>query len=140
MQGPVVHLMSSLYPSLGTSIHLWRNSLYSTSALFRTRTTSFDARVETDMAEPQPSGIQEGDQGPSAVPASKEDRKTANALSNLDAKADNDTTVKQADTEALGKAMKNLDVGGSAGKEPQVKAVKIDAADVTLLVSTLPPS
>ena len=97
------------------------------------------------MAEPQPAGVQEGEQGPSAIPASSEDRKAAADLSNLDSKADNDTTPKQADTEALGKAMQGLDVsgdsktgnqdGGSTGKEPPKTLVKVDPADVTLLVS-----
>lgn len=91
------------------------------------------------MAEPQPDGIQEGDHVPSAAPASAEDRKAAAALSNLDTAADNDNTSKQADTEALGKAMKGLDVSGNAtaGAQASKKAVKIDPADVTLLVSSL---
>lgn len=87
------------------------------------------------MAEPQPEGIQEGDQAPLAAPSSSEDRKAATALSNLDAKADNDTVVKQADPEALGRAMKDLKVGDTQVKEPPAKAVKVDAADVTFLVS-----
>lgn len=91
------------------------------------------------MAEPQPAGIQEGDHVPSAAPASAEDRRAAAALSNLDTAADNDNTSKQADTEALGKAMKGLDVSGNAiaGAQASKKAVKVDPADVTLLVSSL---
>lgn len=88
------------------------------------------------MAEPQPAGIQEGDQRPLAVPSSAEDRKTVAALSNLDAQADNDTTIKQADTEALGNAMKGLSVGTHAAAAAQKKAVKVDIADVTMLVSS----
>ncbi|KAF1349969.1 hypothetical protein BDV97DRAFT_352880 [Delphinella strobiligena] len=89
------------------------------------------------MAEPQPAGIREGDPTPSAVPSSAEDRKTAAALSNLDAQADNDTTIKQADTEALGNAMKGLSVGTHAAAAAQKKAVKVDSADVTMLAQQL---
>jgi len=98
------------------------------------------------MAEPQPAEIKEGDQTPSATPSSSEDRKTAAALSNLDANVDNDMTSKQADTEALGKAMKDMNVndGPTSGAQkanvttqgPSKAAVKVNPADVTLLVST----
>lgn len=84
--------------------------------------------------EPQPSTIQEGDQASLATPSSAEDRKAAASLSNLDAKADGDTTIRQADTEALGKAMKNLDVRGDTQAGASRKVVKVDAADVNLLV------
>lgn len=91
----------------------------------------------TIMAEPQPAGIQEGDQAPSSVPTSAEDRKAAAALSNLDASGDNETTIKQSDPEALGKAMKGLSVssGNAGGVQASKKVVKVDAADVALLVS-----
>lgn len=88
------------------------------------------------MAEPQSAGIQKGDQTPSTVPSSAEDRKTAAALSNLDAQADNDTTIKQADTEALGNAMKGLSVATHTVAAAQKKAVKVDTADVSMLVSS----
>jgi len=98
------------------------------------------------MAEPQPSDIKEGAQTPTAIPSSSEDRKAAAALSNLDGNVDNDTTSKQADTEALGKAMKDMNVndgptsgaqkGNVTTQEPSKAAVKVNPADVTLLVST----
>jgi hypothetical protein len=78
------------------------------------------------------------------VPASAEDRKAAAALSKLDARGDDDvaTPAKEVDADALGKAMQNLSVGegkgekADAGKkvEEQKKKIKVDAADVALLV------
>jgi len=89
------------------------------------------------MAEPQPSNVREGDQAPESVPASAEDRKQEAAMSSLDAKADAITATK-ADKDALGKAMQNLgeDVSGKKDEKPveQKKAVKVDIADVSLLV------
>ena len=85
------------------------------------------------MAEPQPAGIQEGVQGSSAA--------FSNLDSKMDMKTDNHDTVKQADTEALGKAMEGLDISGnvqkagSNGKDLSKALVKVDPADVTLLVS-----
>jgi hypothetical protein len=68
------------------------------------------------------------------VPASAEDRKAAAALSNLDSRGtDDDVVKKDVDTEALGKAMQNLDVKGK-GEEKAAK-IKVEAADVKLLVS-----
>ncbi|KAI9831142.1 MAG: hypothetical protein M1819_005230 [Sarea resinae] len=112
------------------------------------------------MAEPQPSQVHEGATGPRAAeieegdaaqPKSAEDRKTAAALSSLDARGDDDAaTGKEIDTEALGKAMKILDVGGKAasvkktvkdeGKEKEEKrkaAIKVKAEDVGFLVEEL---
>lgn len=96
--------------------------------------------------EPQPSNIQEGaDLEP--VPANAEDRKAAQALSALDAKGDEDASQpkKEVEIKALGEAMKNLEFAqGGASKKPASetkkeqeapkKLVKVDAADVTLLV------
>lgn len=94
------------------------------------------------MAEPQPSIVQEGDQAPEAVPAAAEDRKAADAMSKLDARGEDDgSNKKEVDSKALGDAMQRLDVGGKKDapkKEGEVeekkKVVKVDQADVTLLV------
>ncbi|GAB7355846.1 hypothetical protein MBLNU459_g6508t1 [Dothideomycetes sp. NU459] len=92
------------------------------------------------MAEPQPSNVREGDQAPESVPSSAEDRKQEAAMSSLDAKAE--TTTTKADKDALGKAMQNLGGGDASGPKEgkpveQKKAVKVDLADVTLLVEHL---
>jgi hypothetical protein len=73
------------------------------------------------------------------VPKNAEDRKTAASLSKLEGRNDDDEQVKGkgVDSEALGQAMKNLDVkddSASKPKEPE-KKIKLDPADVTLLVS-----
>jgi hypothetical protein len=85
-------------------------------------------------SEPAPSNDNDGD-----LPTAKsaEDRKAAAALSNLDSRGADDESGKKhdVDTEALGKAMENLDVSkkdGDAGKK-----VKVEAKDITLLVSIL---
>ena len=109
--------------------------------------------------EPQPPTIHEGadpEDDPPIAPKSAEDRKTAAALSSLDKRGDEDDdgasgAKSQLDQEALGKAMSRLEVGGSkksgesAGKGKEAKegevvrrkAVKVDQADVVLLVSFL---
>ncbi|KAL1303861.1 hypothetical protein AAFC00_000317 [Neodothiora populina] len=93
------------------------------------------------MAEPQPTDIQEGDHVPSA-----EDRKAAAALSNLDANTESNNASRQADTEALGRAMQDLNVRSDATAGAQQEGVnsavtrkvaKVDATDVTLLVQQL---
>ncbi|KAF2402704.1 hypothetical protein EJ06DRAFT_472468 [Trichodelitschia bisporula] len=86
--------------------------------------------------EPQPATITEGADatGDPPLPTNAEDRKAAEALSNLDrADADEDRDV---DSEALGQAMKKLDVGGKKA-EAASKKVKIEAGDVALLVDQL---
>ncbi|KAI9794249.1 MAG: hypothetical protein M1816_006175 [Peltula sp. TS41687] len=119
------------------------------------------------MAEPQPSLIHEGvdmieDDVPS-FPKSAEDRKAAAALNSVAAGARDDdddyhssAAAAQVDTEALGRAMKNLDVknkdgdnkndkgGGQGGEEDAAAAaerkkaaVKVDQVDVALLVDEL---
>lgn len=100
------------------------------------------------MAEPQPPNVQEGADAPDVLPANAEDRKAAAALSSLDAKgADEDSGAakKNVDLKALGEAMKSLEMGQAPKKptaesavkkeEAPKKLVKVDAADVTLLVS-----
>ncbi|CAK4029031.1 Hypothetical predicted protein [Lecanosticta acicola] len=104
--------------------------------------------------EPQPSNIQEGaDLEP--VPANAEDRKAAQALSSLNAKSDEDASgpKKEVDVKALGEAMRNLELaqgttgtgGAGSNKKPEAKKeqeapkklIKVDAADVALLVEQL---
>jgi hypothetical protein len=102
------------------------------------------------MAEAQPPTIIEGattgdvdDEIPVAA-KSAEDRKAAAALSSLDApREDESTSTKDVDQEAVRKAMERL--GGAAttngtktkkddDKKVVKKTVKVDPADVTLLV------
>ncbi|ATY59205.1 hypothetical protein A9K55_003350 [Cordyceps militaris] len=70
------------------------------------------------------------------VPANAEDRKTANALANLDDSRD-DTSASSAaapvDLAAVSKATK----GPAATKDAAYKNVKVEAADVALLVEEL---
>ena len=95
------------------------------------------------MAEPQPPNVHEGADAPDVLPASAEDRKAAQAMSSLDAKADEDAAPKkEIDLKALSDAMKNLGEtqkapGTADGKKDEVakKVVKVDAGAVTLLVS-----
>jgi hypothetical protein len=101
------------------------------------------------MAEPQPSTVQEGDTTESTPgTGAAEDRKAAAAMSSLDAPGEDDsttTTKKEIDTKALGDAMQRLDVGAKgdttqkertdkAAAEKKAVVVKVDAADVNLLV------
>lgn len=97
------------------------------------------------MAEPQPPSVREGDTGEEAIPAAAEDRKAADAMSKLDGHGtgEDDTSKKAAvDDKALGDAMKGLGVGEKkdgasatgAKKEVVAKVVKVDQADVNLLV------
>jgi hypothetical protein len=67
-----------------------------------------------------------------AVPAGGDAAKASAALNALD-RNDDDVENKSADTEALGKAMANLDVKEEK-KADAPKKVKIDAEDVKLLV------
>ena len=115
------------------------------------------------MAEPQPTNIAEGDQTTPAVPASDaaEDRKAAAAMSAMDTRgaeegaASAEGAKKNVDQKALGDAMARLEVadGGNkadaaktvagmgdekkAAEAEKKKAVKVDAADVNLLVDQL---
>jgi hypothetical protein len=102
------------------------------------------------MAESQPPTIVEGattgdvdDEIPVAA-KSAEDRKAAAALSSLDApREDDSTSTKDVDQEAVRKAMDRLagsgSTNGTASKKEEEKkvvkkAVKVDQADVALLV------
>ena len=80
-------------------------------------------------------GATTGDVEDEVQPTAKsaEDRKAAAALAKLDAPRDDDAAAaRDVDQEAVSKAMKNL--GGASAAEKDVKKVKVDAADVTLLV------
>lgn len=89
--------------------------------------------------EPQPPNVHEGASDPAPPEkTSAEDRKAAAALSSLDARGEDDDAPagkKEVDTEALGKAMRGLDVK-EEGKKEEVKrkVVKVDQGDVALLV------
>lgn len=101
--------------------------------------------------EPQPSTIQEGADPPDALPASAEDRKAAKAMSSLDVKTEDEPAQpkKEVDQKALAEAMKFLSVGQDTGAtkkaaegkkkdaEPPKPLVKVDQADVALLVEQL---
>ena len=115
------------------------------------------------MAEPQPSAVHEGmdrDEPPAPPPTSAEDRKAAAAMSSLETRGGDEeaeaeakqSTNKQIDQEALGKAISRLELADKAGKiaagekgkeekeqeEKEKRAkVKVDQADVGLLVEEL---
>ena len=104
------------------------------------------------MAEPQPAAVHEGIENEEApLPTNPEDRKAAAALSSLDVRGDEENASKSVhiDQEALGKAISRLEVSSGKGKagdegkakakeveEKKKKAVKVDQADVALLVSS----
>lgn len=109
------------------------------------------------MAEPQPSSHfpnPDADDPPPAVPTNAEDRKAAAALSSLDAHDEdegkpNGKSSYNIDQEALGRAISRLEMSGGVkgaggkddekakakGKEEARKKIKVDQADVGLLVS-----
>ncbi|KAK1988630.1 hypothetical protein LZ30DRAFT_776697 [Colletotrichum cereale] len=91
------------------------------------------------MSEKQPPAVVEGatagDVEEEVQPAkSAEDRKAASALASLDAGGD-DSGNTQVDAEAAQKAIQGL--GGATAAKKEVKNVKVDAADVALLVDEL---
>ena len=97
-------------------------------------------------SSPQPADVREGakvaeaDEN-QALPANAEDRKAAEAMSSLERRGDDDedsSKSKNVDTEALGKAMKDLGAteSGTSIVQGEEKKIKIDGADVSLLVST----
>ncbi len=103
------------------------------------------------MAEPQPPTVHEGmDTEDAPLPTNPEDRKAAAAMSSLDARGEDEPASKSThiDQEALGKAISRLEVGSGKGNgedegkvkakevEEKKKAVKVDQADVVLLVSS----
>ncbi|KAL8794391.1 MAG: hypothetical protein Q9195_003090 [Heterodermia aff. obscurata] len=108
------------------------------------------------MAEPQPASVQEGidPEGPPA-PTGGDARKAAAALSTLDQRGDDSTApTKNIDQEALSNAISRLELtsgkvtpGGEQQKEREAEArkekerrakIKVDAADVGLLVRRIP--
>ncbi|KAF2500996.1 hypothetical protein BU16DRAFT_533725 [Lophium mytilinum] len=94
------------------------------------------------MAEPQPPDVHEGASTPPPPTGTAEDRKAAAALSSLDTHDDDGSSKANTDAAALGEAMKNLGVGEKAEtvkkvEEAPKKVVKVDAADVGLLVEQL---
>ena len=64
---------------------------------------------------------------------SAEDRKAAAALSKLDARED-ETASRGVDQEAVSRAMNTLGGDKKATEKAELKKVKVDAADVALLV------
>ncbi|KAI1282964.1 hypothetical protein F5Y07DRAFT_202942 [Xylaria sp. FL0933] len=93
------------------------------------------------MAEPQPRTIHEGataggDVEEEVIKAkSAEDRKAAAALASMDSSGDG-AEAAEVDAAAVSKAMKNLGTAAPTEKK-EVKKVKVDAADVALLVDEL---
>jgi NACalpha-BTF3-like transcription factor len=100
------------------------------------------------MADKQPRSVVEGattgdvdEEIPaSAAAKSAEDRKAASALASLDDDDGNSSAAANVDSDAASKAMKNL--GGAAAATAAAAAaprknVKVDPADVTLLVDEL---
>ncbi|KAI1415067.1 hypothetical protein F5Y13DRAFT_187752 [Hypoxylon sp. FL1857] len=94
------------------------------------------------MAEPQPRNVHEGagsgdvEDEVQTTAKSAEDRKAAAAMASLDARGDDASTSNAVDQEAVSKAVNSLGNGGAAEKK-EVKKVKVDAADVALLVDEL---
>jgi hypothetical protein len=117
-------------PSFGNGIR--HRQAYQNTRVNMTMTTNhlIQQTKNRNMAEPQPSQIQEGDQAPSAIPGSN---KSENAVLNSLDHQTSDLKSNTASTAALGKAMKDLNLS-SDGKS-EVKNVKVDIADAILLVS-----
>jgi hypothetical protein len=90
-------------------------------------------RQPADIVEGATSGDVEDEVQPTAKSA--EDRKAAAALSKLDARGDDEGAAREVDQEAVKNAMSSL--GGGSDKK-DTKLVKVDAADVKLLVSPVP--
>ncbi|KAH8899277.1 hypothetical protein GQ53DRAFT_741405 [Thozetella sp. PMI_491] len=95
------------------------------------------------MAEKQPPNVVEGATGGDVEDEietkakSAEDRKAAAALSKLDAHREDETASRGVDQEAVSRAMNTLGGDKKAAEKKEVKKVKVDAADVALLVDEL---
>ncbi|KAI0106000.1 hypothetical protein F4814DRAFT_81238 [Daldinia grandis] len=94
------------------------------------------------MAEPQPKNLQEGASGDvedevQTTAKSAEDRKAAAAMASLDTRGDDAGSTNAVDQEAVSKAMQSLGNGTSASAAKDAKKVKVDSADVLLLVDEL---
>jgi len=85
------------------------------------------------MAEPQSHIANDVEEEVTQV-KSAEDRKAAAALASLDASGDGAETA-EVDAASVSKAIKNLSTAAPAEKK-EIKKVKVDAADVSLVVST----
>ncbi|EGS19257.1 uncharacterized protein CTHT_0058830 [Thermochaetoides thermophila DSM 1495] len=91
-------------------------------------------RQPADIVEGATAGDVEEEVAPAAKSA--EDRKAAAALSKLDAHADEDMApAREVDQEAVKNAMSAL--SGASTEKKEVKKVKVDPADVNLLVEEL---
>ncbi|KAK0632100.1 hypothetical protein B0T14DRAFT_503287 [Immersiella caudata] len=66
-----------------------------------------------------------------------EDRKAAAALSKLDARGDDEAPAREVDQEAVKNAMSAIGGGGKPAEKKEVKRIKVDAADIALLVEEL---
>lgn len=100
------------------------------------------------MAEPQPSTIHEGASTPPPPPAAASEAAALSSLDNktLSSEASNNGPKKEVDLKALNDAMKALDTTSGSGKkaaaasgvkkdDEPAKLIKVDAADVALVVS-----
>lgn len=101
--------------------------------------------------EPQPDNITEGADAPESLPANAEDRKAHKAMSSLDARGEDVEAPavgkKEVDVKALTDAMKMLEAGSATSQskkpqeskteEPKKPLIKVDQADVALLVEQL---
>ncbi len=92
-------------------------------------------RQPADIVEGATAGADVEDEVQSTA-KSAEDRKAAAALSKLDARGDDEGAAREVDQEAVKNAMNAL--GGGAADKKDTKAVKVDAADVKLLVRVFP--
>ena len=91
-------------------------------------------RQPADIVEGATAGADVEDEVQSTA-KSAEDRKAAAALSKLDARGDDEGAAREVDQEAVKNAMNAL--GGGAADKKDLKTVKVDAADVKLLVRLL---
>lgn len=99
-------------------------------------------RQPPTVVEGATTGVDVDDEVPAAA-KSAEDRKAADALSKLDARGDDDgaAPAREVDQEAVSRAMNQL--GGDKKVEEEkkdVKKIKVDPADVALLVSSACPA
>ncbi|KAK5663590.1 hypothetical protein OQA88_4021 [Cercophora sp. LCS_1] len=94
-------------------------------------------RQPPNIAEGATAGDVEDEVQPTAKSA--EDRKAAAALSKLDSRGDDESaTGREVDQEAMKNAMSALDgAGAKSAEKKEVKKIKVDAADVALLVEEL---
>ncbi len=93
--------------------------------------------------EKQPPNVVEGATGGDVedevetTAKSAEDRKAAAALSKLDTHRDDETASRGVDQEAVSRAMNTLGGEKKTTEKKEAKKVKVDAADVALLVCLL---